>query len=956
MESYPKMLILWIGLQLLSSILCFPPFQFSWIICSFRLIFFHTLLHEITPRQNTITLLFQHIMPVAMLSKLLSFAIGFCLPAIVVSQNITDSLVAHYSFCDCTATDISGNGRHGTIAGSPQCINGNRGKGLLLNQNGAIDPNCGTPGGEHVKLPALNAIWEKGITICAWVKFDFENFYERIVDFSNGTIGDLDGVVLWFGRENVSNDLAIESWISEDFTQARTTGKLLAPNAIVNGVLQHYAVTIQGDTMRLYVNGTMVAEKKGNPVRNVPRSSNYIGKSTWCGFDPDLKGFIDEVRIYNRGLSPAEIMMVYNDAEVIDFDALISCSAKGTFTIPASKAADSVRWNFGDPASGIENTSPGNNVTHQFTAPGIYSIQAIVYKYCRNDTITRQITVDVTPVLAASIIADRNNICTGEEMAFTASTNATSPSYQWQVNGINAGADNPEFSSSELRTGDKVSCIITTGGTCGGSVTSNIITINVVAAVSPDILIDGTNVGICVGAEVNFTATPFNGGSAPVFQWQVNGINVGSNSINFSSTALNPGDSIRCILTSNATCVDQSMDTSNILTMQMLTPVTPFIEITTTASTACENEPVLFNAAIEHGGTTPGYEWMINGIPAGSAATFSSSVFRNGDVVSCMLTSDLACTTQQTDTSETITVTINETVRPALTVTASSNNICAGSPLTFTAIPENEGSSPAYQWEINGVTATETSNIFTGNNFNDGDVIRCTVISSSSCAVPNTATAEETVTISENIGSITEKVICDGETFWGYDLPGTYVDQFVSANGCDSIRTLHLEVRLKSMPFLGNDTAICSGETLLLTPGLFDSYLWNNGSTQGSLTISIPGVYRVTVTSDCGTATDDIIIAEKICDSDIWFPSSFSPNGDNLNDRFGILNAGHLESYYLSVYNRWGEKIFETTSPSDKWDGRTKGVESPTGIYTWYSVINKGGTVYKKKGHVSIIR
>lgn len=890
-----------------------------------------------------------------MLHKLILVMVCFSSQAISISQNITDSLVAYYSFCDCAPIDISGNNRHGTFTGSPQCVDGINGKGLILNEiPGSND--CGIPGGENVKLPALGAIWEKGITLCAWVKFDSENYYERIVDFSNGAPGDEGGLPIWFGRENVTNDLAMESWINSDGMQARGTGKVIATGAILNGVLQHYSATIVNDTMRLYVNGIMVAEKKGNPILNVGRSTNHIGRSTWYCNDPDFSGFIDEVRIYNRALSPEEIMLIYNDSEPEDFEVQVSCNAEAVFTIPEDKAVDSVRWSFGDPVSGPNNTALGNNATHQFTAPGIYSVQSIAYKYCKNDTITKEITVDAAAVLSASIAVDRNNVCAGEEMLFTATTNATFPAYQWQVNGMDAGTGEAEFSTNALSTNDQVTCIVTSTDACGGSITSNIIIAKISAGISPEILIDGVATGICYGSEVSLTATTSNEGNSPLFEWQINGVNAGTNSDTFSSTALESGDIISCILTSNANCTVKNKDTSNAITATIIAPVTPFIEVTTTATTACENELMLFNTSIQNGGATPGYQWLVNGISAGASPTFNSTALKDGDAVSCILASDITCATRQSDTSDAITVTISETVTPSLTLTASSNNICQGSLVTFTAMPENAGSSYTYQWYVNEGLVSENSDKFTRDNFSDGDIIRCELISNSICAVPNIVTAQQTLNVSELISSVTEKQICEGETFWGYTTQGTYTDQFVSAAGCDSIRTLHLSVVMKPVPFLGNDTTVCTGEMLQLTPGLFDSYLWNNGSTQSSIAAMGTGIYTVTVTGACGTATTQIKLTEKSCGGDIWFPSAFSPNGDNLNEKFGILNAGHLESYYLSVYNRWGEKIFETTNPSHTWDGRTKGIASPIGLYTWYCILKKSGTIFKKKGHVTITR
>lgn len=71
-----------------------------------------------------------------------------------------------------------------------------------------------------------------------------------------------------------------------------------------------------------------------------------------------------------------------------------------------------------------------------------------------------------------------------------------------------------------------------------------------------------------------------------------------------------------------------------------------------------------------------------------------------------------------------------------------------------------------------------------------------------------------------------------------------------------------------------------------------------------------------------------------ICPLDpIGLPQAFSPNGDNLNDSWGLQGAKNIILYNLSIFNRWGEKIFETTDPNIQWNGSFKGEPAPTGIY-----------------------
>jgi gliding motility-associated-like protein len=239
---------------------------------------------------------------------LVTFTLLFTLTALQ-AQDLTAGLVGYYSFCDCNANDHSGNDNHGILHGTPECTEGIKGEGFQFNTTPGNN-GCGQAGGEYVELPTLGAIWQDGFTVCAWTQYENISTYERIVDLGNAS-GENGGMPVWFGREGNSNNLAFESWISADGNLNRTTGRLTAQNAITNGQIELYCATISGNNMRIYVNGALAAQKTGNPISNVERSSNYIGRSNWCANDPDFKGFMDEVRIYNRALSEEEIELMF---------------------------------------------------------------------------------------------------------------------------------------------------------------------------------------------------------------------------------------------------------------------------------------------------------------------------------------------------------------------------------------------------------------------------------------------------------------------------------------------------------------------------------------------------------------------------------------------------------------------------------------------------------------------
>jgi gliding motility-associated-like protein len=198
--------------------------------------------------------------------------------------------------------------------------------------------------------------------------------------------------------------------------------------------------------------------------------------------------------------------------------------------------------------------------------------------------------------------------------------------------------------------------------------------------------------------------------------------------------------------------------------------------------------------------------------------------------------------------------------------------------------------------------------------------------------------------------------ICAGQSFDGHSSPGTYMDTLTNSNGCDSIRTLHLAAPPPPLPQLGRDTSICEGDFLPLYPGLFNSYLWQDGSTQSRFVATQPGLYSVTVADNCGTATDEIQISPKICD--VYFPSAFTPNADGKNDLFRMIGPHNLYDFRLSIYNRWGQLVFATNDMLKGWDGTLNGKLQPSGIYVWFCEFKKsnGTQATRMKGVITLIR
>jgi hypothetical protein len=315
------------------------------------------------------------------------------------------------------------------------------------------------------------------------------------------------------------------------------------------------------------------------------------------------------------------------------------------------------------------------------------------------------ITMTVHPILtpSVSITASATTICSGQSVTFTATaTNGgIQPIYQWVKNGSYADLG-AVYQTSALANGDSVYVILynTTDCIIDDLITSNVIHITTSQMVTPSVSISQSPTTICSGATATFTASPVNGGSTPTYQWKVNDINVGNNSNTFQIPNPVNGNVVKVVMTSSLGCANSSSATSNSITMAVNDSVQEFVSITASATTICAGTTVTFVGA-ESGGGSSTFQWKLNGNNVGTnSLIYRSDSLRNGDKVKLVNTPTYACS--PTVISNEITITVNSSAMPSVSILASTTNICPGQQVTFTATPVNGGATPSYQWKLNG--------------------------------------------------------------------------------------------------------------------------------------------------------------------------------------------------------------------------------------------------------------
>jgi len=354
--------------------------------------------------------------------------------------------------------------------------------------------------------------------------------------------------------------------------------------------------------------------------------------------------------------------------------------------------------------------------------------------------VTMTVSTAVVPSVAVS--ATSSTICSGTSVTFTAApTNGGTPTYQWQLNGVNVGSNSPTYSNTSLTNGDAVTCIMTSSVSCASPVSavSTPVNITVSGTLTPSVSVSASATSICSGTPVLFTATPTNGGT-PIYQWQLNGSNVGSNNATYNNSSLTNGDVVTCIMTSSESCASPANATSGAITMSVTPAVTPAVSITASNNSICYGTAITFTASPVNGGT-PSYQWTLNGTNVGSnSPNYTSSMLQNGDVVICTMISTASCASSSTAGSNSITMMVNAAVTPSVSIAASTNSVCEGTAITFTATPVN-GGTPSYQWLVNGSNVGSNMSTFTSSTLTDGDVVSCVISSTAPCVSPVMATS-----------------------------------------------------------------------------------------------------------------------------------------------------------------------------------------------------------------------
>lgn len=399
--------------------------------------------------------------------------------------------------------------------------------------------------------------------------------------------------------------------------------------------------TYDGSVARIYINGTLSRAVTVSISSFTNSYDLFLGRMNDAVYPYFFNGDLDEVRFYNRAINSQEVSALYTlfAKPTITSFSPVSAGSNTTVTITGTNFTGATAVSFGGVNAAAFAVSPtkitarvgaGASGNVSVTTPGgIATLGG--FTYC------------VTP--SVKVTANKTSpLCGNTKVTFTAkpANEGTTPVYQWIKNGLVVGTNSTTYVDSLLVTGDTVYCKLTSNASpcvTTSTVSSAKLTFTVAPVVTPSVsIISNTVLPVCTGANVSFTATPVNGGTAPVYQWMKNGVNAGTNSTTYTDSLAKNGDSILVKMTTNAACATAATAVSNVVKIAVDAP-NPAISISANKDTSiCASTAVTFTATVN-----PVYLWKKDGVVVGNGSnTYKDSLLKNGDYVQCFLVSSAA--------------------------------------------------------------------------------------------------------------------------------------------------------------------------------------------------------------------------------------------------------------------------------------------------------------------------
>ena len=542
------------------------------------------------------------------------------------------------------------------------------------------------------------------------------------------------------------------------------------------------------------------------------------------------------------------------------------------------------------------------------------------------------VAITVTPALVAGSINADQTLCLGTPPARLFGPVATGGSgaytYQWESSPDNttwtaiANTNGDSYAPGPLSTTTYFRRRVSSGA-CA-PVYSNTILITVLPAlVAGTIGADQTSCAGATPAPLASTAGASGGTGTYSYQWESSADNVtwtavaGATGADYAPGPLSATTYFRRRVTAGTgTC---ATEVSNAVVVRVQPIVTIGVSLAT-PPVQCPGTPLTFTAVVTNAGAAPTYRWLVNNVAVASGPSFTSSALVTGDQVRVEVTPTAGlCTTGPV--AATVTVTRTPTTQPTLAIAVQpSGPVCPGDPLVFSiAAVTAAGAAPSYQWQVNGAdVAGATSPVFTSTTLRDGQTVTLRLRTANECGQAVAAVSN----------GIAVRILAPVRVDAGPDkeiLQGTSVTLEGTADGTYPV-TWTPAASLTIPP--SNPLHPIAAPTVTTTYTLSGGAGGCASSDQVTVTVRPP----------------------------IRIPNAFTPNGDGRDDTWQIEFIEQFPDNTVSVFNRWGNRVFsaENYSRANEWRGDINGQPAPVGTY-YYVVVTKGPLGRSYAGSLTIL-
>ncbi|HQV51865.1 MAG: PKD domain-containing protein [Flavobacteriales bacterium] len=621
-------------------------------------------------------------------------------------------------------------------------------------------------------------------------------------------------------------------------------------------------------------------------------------------------------------------------------------------------------WDFGDGSLPVNAFEP----SYTYTTPGAYTVTLIAYDSlaCNMaDTITFPVTIGQAQTLTGSFTYTQNSDCSTFQIITTNTSTGSPIAFEWDM------GDGTQYTDTN----------VTHNYDLAGTYDIQLITYDPTGCSQPDTLLQQVFMAApdTVGAvftidqvpncdDVVVSTTNASSGNAPTYTWNM-GDGTQLTGTDVTHTFSGPGTyTIQLIAVDSSTC--NIIDSTEVqITIDPLVPIAAAFTIDQVFDCA----QMIATTDNQSVGSNMAFEWNMGDgtLYTDSNATHTYTTPGTFDIT--LVVVDLwGCVPNDTSYTQ---VTIDPIDPVVADFVIQQTDSCTL--LLVTTNNLSTGDSLSYSWDMGDGTVYDTFD--PSHTYTDPGTYNVTLtITDLGCGQNDQMTLPVTLINELPTALVPTAIICFGETTV---LDATSnVDSYVWSTG-ETTPTITVDhggifvVNVYTGTCFGQDSvevfegllldltdslnACPHAEVVLSVPMAGTAYQWETGSTSRTETVYGAGVYPYTVWDDLNCPhMDTITVIALDPDALLFAPNAFTPDGDGKNDTFIITGYGEGTTELL-IFDRWGEKVYETGSPIKPWDGTYKGTPVKNDMYVYrleYNAECARSEQATKLGHIMVVR